>query len=56
MMKNNFTADEGIEMCIFMQYVLNELQRLPQITVAVVDRFAIGGGTELGKLQLSNFF
>ena len=47
MMKHDFTREDGVQMCYFMQHTLNELRNLPQISIAVVDRFAVGGGTEV---------
>ncbi|MBN3305750.1 ECHD1 decarboxylase, partial [Amia calva] len=38
---------EGMEMCMFMQNTLTRLQRLPLISVALVQGKALGGGAEL---------
>uniref|UniRef100_A0AAV2MBG5 Ethylmalonyl-CoA decarboxylase n=1 Tax=Knipowitschia caucasica TaxID=637954 RepID=A0AAV2MBG5_KNICA len=38
---------DGMKMCMFMQNTLTRLQRLPLISVALVDGKALGGGAEL---------
>lgn len=46
-LKKDFSDEDGIDMCYFMQATLNKLFRLDQISVALVDGMAIGGGTEV---------
>uniref|UniRef100_A0A8C5MJ68 Ethylmalonyl-CoA decarboxylase n=1 Tax=Leptobrachium leishanense TaxID=445787 RepID=A0A8C5MJ68_9ANUR len=41
------SPQEGIMMCMFMQNTLTRLQRLPLISVALVQGKALGGGSEL---------
>lgn len=38
---------DGMKMCMFMQNTLTRLQRLPLISVALVEGMALGGGAEL---------
>ncbi|KAG9493531.1 hypothetical protein GDO78_001434 [Eleutherodactylus coqui] len=40
-------AKDGLMMCMFMQNTLTRLQRLPLISVALIQGKAIGGGAEL---------
>mmetsp|Transcript_8942 Transcript_8942/g.11629 ORF Transcript_8942/g.11629 Transcript_8942/m.11629 type:complete len:301 (-) Transcript_8942:51-953(-) len=46
-LKDSFTKEDGVLMCHFMQYTLYGLRNLPQVSVAAIERFAVGGGTEL---------
>jgi ethylmalonyl-CoA/methylmalonyl-CoA decarboxylase len=41
------TPQQGADMCAFMQDVTTRLHRLPQISVAIIQGGAFGGGTEL---------
>ncbi|KAK7887099.1 hypothetical protein WMY93_026720 [Mugilogobius chulae] len=40
-------SQDGMKMCMFMQNTLTRLQRLPLISVALVEGKALGGGAEL---------
>mmetsp|Transcript_20913 Transcript_20913/g.25355 ORF Transcript_20913/g.25355 Transcript_20913/m.25355 type:complete len:302 (-) Transcript_20913:835-1740(-) len=46
-LKDSFTKEDGILMCYFMQDTLYRLRNLPQVSVAAIEGFAVGGGTEL---------
>uniref|UniRef100_A0A8D0GPB6 Ethylmalonyl-CoA decarboxylase n=1 Tax=Sphenodon punctatus TaxID=8508 RepID=A0A8D0GPB6_SPHPU len=41
------SAQDGMNMCMFMQNTLTRLMRLPLITVALIQGKALGGGSEL---------
>eukprot|EP00924_Labyrinthula_sp_SR-Ha-C_P002407 maker-scaffold_16-snap-gene-3.10-mRNA-1 protein AED:0.03 eAED:0.03 QI:61/0.5/0.66/1/0.5/0.33/3/97/271 len=47
MFKADMRKEHGTAMCSLMQYNTFNILQLPQVSCSIIDRFAVGGGTEL---------